>query len=105
MQGVGQSDRRFGAGHGEERTWNMLLMSVTPEVSQLERSAVKFFKPSKSLLIWVMAETSQSAMRPYVAVAAVGLALNAWTAVFKKAVLVKVPGGEGGCTTKDLVPW
>tara|TARA_B100000795_G_scaffold139702_1_gene104572 strand:- start:104 stop:226 length:123 start_codon:yes stop_codon:yes gene_type:complete len=38
----------------------------------------------------VMAETHQSAMVPYVAVAAVGLASNAWTAVFREAVLVKV---------------
>ena len=44
----------------------------------------------------VMAETSQSAIRPYVAVAAVGLALNAWTAVCREALVVKVPGGEDG---------
>ena len=44
----------------------------------------------------VMAETSQSAMGPYVAVAAVGLALNAWTAVCREALVVKVPGGDGG---------
>ena len=37
----------------------------------------------------VMAETSQSAMGPYATVAAVGLALYAWTAVFRVAVLVK----------------
>jgi hypothetical protein len=47
----------------------------------------------------VMAETSQSAIRPYVAVAAVGLSLNARTAVSREALVVKVPGGgegEGG---------
>eukprot|EP00964_Phaeocystis_antarctica_P133746 scaffold97976_cov62-Phaeocystis_antarctica.AAC.4 len=38
----------------------------------------------------VMAETHQSAMGPYVAMAAVRLALNAWTAVFREAMLVKV---------------
>ena len=43
-----------------------------------------------------MAETSQSAMEPYVAIAAVGLALYAWTAVFKEALVVKVPGGDDG---------
>ena len=64
-------------------------------------------------------ETSQSAMGPYVAMAAVGSSLNAWTAAFREAVLLKVlgcdgggGGGEGGaggcdggrrCTTKDLV--
>ena len=38
----------------------------------------------------VTAETSQSAMGPYSAVAAAGLALYAWTAVFRAAVLVNV---------------
>ena len=42
-----------------------------------------------------MAETSQSAMRPYVAMAAVGSALYAWTAVFRAALVAKVPGGDG----------
>ena len=59
----------------------------------------------------VMAETHQSAMGPYFAMAVVGLALNAWTAVFREALVVKVfvkvqaggesdggggVGGEGG---------
>ena len=44
----------------------------------------------------VMADTSQSDMRPYVALAAVRLALNAWTAVFREPVVVKVPGGNDG---------
>ena len=38
----------------------------------------------------VMAETSHSAMGPYVAMAAVGSALYARTAVFRKALVVKV---------------
>ena len=38
----------------------------------------------------VMAETSQLAMEPYVAMAAVGLVLYAWTAVFREALVVKV---------------
>ena len=38
----------------------------------------------------VMAETHQSAMGPYFAMAAVGLALNAWTAVTREAFVVKV---------------
>ena len=37
----------------------------------------------------VMEETSQSAIGPYVEMAAVGLAWYAWTAVFRAAVLVK----------------
>ena len=31
----GGLDCRFGAGHGEERTWNMWAMVVTLEVSKL----------------------------------------------------------------------
>ena len=38
----------------------------------------------------VMAETHQSAMGPYFAMAVVGLALNAWTAVCREALVVKV---------------
>eukprot|EP00964_Phaeocystis_antarctica_P050365 scaffold29240_cov55-Phaeocystis_antarctica.AAC.3 len=46
-----------------------------------------------------MAETHQPAMGPYFAIAAVGLASKAWTAVFREALVVKVfvkaqAGGE-----------
>ena len=44
----------------------------------------------------VMAETSQSAMGPHFAVAAVGLALKAWTSVTREALVVKMQGGDGG---------
>merc|ERR1719424_2500200 len=48
----------------------------------------------------VMAETSQLAMGPYVAMAAVGSALYAWTAVCREALVVKVycccGEGDGG---------
>ena len=57
-----------------ERTWNMPCMVVTLEVSQLETSASKIFKFLKSSLMSVMAETSQLAMGPYVAMVAVGFA-------------------------------
>ena len=50
-------------------------MFVTLEVSQLEISALKFFSLMKRRLMSVMAETSQSAMGPYVAMAEAGLAL------------------------------
>ena len=72
-----------------ERTLNMVPMFVTLEVSQLEMSALKFFKFWKRELMSVMAETSQLAMEPYFAVAAVGLALNAWTAACREALEVK----------------
>ena len=43
----------------------------------------------------VMAETSQSAMGPYVAIAAVGLVLYSLTAVCREALVVKVYAGLG----------
>ena len=93
---------RLGAGHGEERTKNMARMVVTLEVSHLEMSALNFRMFLKSPLMSVTAETSQSTMRPYVAVAAVGLSLYAWTAVFRAALVLKIPDF---CTTKVLVSW
>ena len=48
-----------------EHTWNMSLMVVTPEVSQLDTSALKFRKLWKRELMSVMADTHQSAMGPY----------------------------------------
>jgi len=71
-------------------------MSVTLEVSQLEMSALNFVKPRKRELMSVMAETSQSAMGPHVAVAAVGLAMNSWTAVCREALVVKTQDDEDG---------
>jgi len=44
----------------------------------------------------VIIETSQSAIRPYVAVAASWLPLYASTAVRREALVVKVPDGGGG---------
>ena len=91
-----------------ERTANMPVMSVTPEMFQLDMSALKFCKLEKSPLISVMAETSQSARGPYVAMADAGLALNALTATIREAVLVKVPdggdGGDGGDVITDHSP-
>jgi len=79
-----------------ERTRNIWLMVVTLEVSQPEMSASKFVKPLKRELMSVMAETSQLAMGPHVAVAAVGLALNSWTLVCREALVVKTQGGADG---------
>ena len=72
-----------------EHTRNIWYMFVTPEVSQLEMSASKFSKLRKGQLMSVMAETSQSAMGPYVAMAPAGFASKAWTAVSSSALLVK----------------
>ena len=66
---------QIGGRTGVERTRNIRYMVVTLDVFQLEMSALKFFKAWKSSIMSVMAETSQSAMGPHFAVAAVGLAL------------------------------
>ena len=68
----------------------MWLMVVTPDVSQLEMSALKLCKFRKRELMSVMAETHQSAMEPYVAMAKAAFELNSVTAVFREALLVKV---------------
>ena len=69
---------------------NIRFMSVTLEVSQLDMSASKFFKLAKSEPMLVMAETHQSAMGPYVAVAEAAFELNSVTAVCREALVVKV---------------
>ena len=79
----------------------MSFMVVTLDVFQLETSALKLSKPLNSPFMLSMDETSHLSMAPYMAMVAVGLALKAWTAAFREAVLVKVPGrlgcgGEGG---------
>ena len=88
---------------GPQRTWNMPCMSVTPEVFQLEMSASKNCKPWKRSLMSEMAETSQSAMGPYLAIAysaviivpylAIAYAWSSlydWTAVFREAFVVNL---------------
>ena len=57
------------------QTSNMELMSVTPEVSQPETSALNEPKSLNSWFMPVIAETPQSEMGPYVAMAEVGLVL------------------------------
>ena len=73
-----------------ERTLNISRMSVTLDVSQLEMSASKFRNLLKSQLMSETPETSQSATGPYVAMADAELALNAWTAVSRAFLFVKV---------------
>ena len=86
QHGVGPTG---GSGKGRRETWNIRYMFVTLEVSQLETSASKFCKSLKIPLMSVMAETSQSAMGPYVAMAVVESTLKAWTAVSSSALLIK----------------
>ena len=70
------------------RTPNMRYMVVTLEVSQLDMSALD--NDQKRLLMSVMADTSQSAMGPYVATAEATSMLYAWTAVFRAVLVVKM---------------
>ena len=79
----GGPDSRLG--HARlERTWNVYCMLVTLEVSQLEMSAAKSCRSWKICLMSVMAEMHQSAMGPYIAMAAVGSSLNSRTALFRE---------------------
>ena len=71
-------------------------MSVTLEVSQLEMSALKFWKPRKRERMSVMPETSHSAIGPYVAIASAGSVLYAWTAVCREALVVNIAGQVPG---------
>jgi hypothetical protein len=108
MHGEKARTKAWGARARAERTRNMEFMFVTPDMFQLEMSALKFFKSWKSSLMSVMAETHQSAMGPYVAMAEAAFESNSVTAVFREALLVKVwvqapvggevggGGGEGG---------
>jgi hypothetical protein len=95
MHGEGPT-QGLGARARAERTANMPYMFVTLDVSQLEMSALKFFKFWKSSLMSVIIETSQSAIGPYVAMAEAAFELNSVTAVFREVLLVKVWGDGGG---------
>ena len=84
----------------------MYFMFVTPEVSQLETSALKRVKglrpvqgtgqePKRDSMS-VTAATFQSAMGPYVSIAELASASKATTAVLRSAKLAKVYGGGDG---------
>jgi hypothetical protein len=97
-RGKGPTPRLGGQGTRAERTENIMRMFVTLDVSQLEMSALKFFEFWKREPMSVMAETHQSAMGPYVAMAKAAFESNSVTAVFREPLLVKVwvqaPVGE-----------
>ena len=95
---AGEAWTRVGAEARTEHTSNMKLMSVTPEVSQPEMSALKDVRSLKSSNMSVMAETSQWLMGPYCPMAEAALLLNSWAANLSAARLAKAyaGGGEGG---------
>ena len=86
--GGGKSSVQGTASEESGRTQNMLLMSVTPDVFQLDMSALMFVNSLKSPFMLVMAETSQSAIASYIVVAVVALASYSTSAVLSSAVLV-----------------
>ena len=71
---------------------NILLMSVTLDVSQLDMSALNCFKSWNSPFMLVTAETPQLEMGPYVAVAEAASALYSRAAVFRASKSVKALG-------------
>ena len=85
-----KSARGVVPGGGQQRTRNMYFMFVTREVSQLEMSSLKVVKSLKSSLISEMPETSQLAMRPYVASAEAGFSSKAWTACLRESLLANL---------------
>ena len=82
---------RLRAGHARS-TENMLYMFVTLEVSQLDMSALNWFKALKRSDMSVTAETPQLEMGPCVASADATSALYSWAAVRKEALSVNVAG-------------
>ena len=79
-----------------ERTRNISFMLVTLEVSQLDMSALNWYKALKSWLMSVTAETPQLEMGPCVASADATSALYSWAAARKEALFVNVAGQVPG---------
>ena len=82
---------RLRVGHARS-TENMLYMFVTLEVSQLDMSALNWFKALKRSDMSVTAETPQLEMGPCVASADATSALYSWAAVRREALSVNVAG-------------
>ena len=82
--------------HARWRTRNMKSMFVTLDVSQLETSSSKVFKPENSSRMFVIDETSQPEIGPYVLRAVAWSLTHIWTAVSREALVTKDGGGGGG---------
>ena len=70
-------------------------MLVTLDVSQLETSSSKVFKPENRSLMFVIDDTPQLEMGPYVLRAVARSLTHIWTAVSREAVVAKDGGGDG----------
>jgi hypothetical protein len=64
-------------------------MFVTLDVSQLEMSSLKVFKPKNSSPMSVIDETPQPAIGPYVLRAVAWSLTHSWTAVSREALSAK----------------
>ena len=73
----------------------MPYMFVTLEVSQLPMSSLKFDKPENSRSMFVIAETPQPEIGPYVLRAVARSSTHIWTAVPREPSFAK-DGGDGG---------
>merc|ERR1719424_2342665 len=79
---------RFSGWLNADASLNIFSMVVTPEVSQLEMSALKLPRSKKSSLMSVMPETFQLSMEPYVSSASPTLVLYKSTAVSSSALVI-----------------
>ena len=64
---------------------NIQYMLVTPDVSQLEMSSLKVFKPENRFPMSVIDETTQPEIGPYVLRAVAWSLTHIWTAVSREA--------------------
>ena len=74
----------------------MPYMFVTLEVSQLPMSSLKFDKPENSRSMFVIAETPQPEIGPYVLRAVARSLTHIWTAVPMEPSFAKDGGGDSG---------
>ena len=81
----------------------MPYMFVTLEVSQLPMSSLKFDKPENSRSMFVIAETPQLEIGPYVLRAVARSLTHIWTAVPREPSFAK-DGGDGGEGDRVHVP-
>ena len=85
--GGARSVHRGSWGHGTRggHTLNIQYMLVTPDVSQLEMSSLKVFKPENRVPMSVIDETTQTEGGPYVLRAVAWSLTHIWTAVSREA--------------------
>ena len=91
--------RRSGWLNADARS-NISLISVTPDVFQLEKSSLKFAKSRNSPLMSVIDETSQPEMGPYVLRAVARSSTHIRTAACSSALVAKGADDASICASK-----